>query len=665
MNKASVYLFLFALLTLGLGSCVDQDFDEPPVGELPNLTANTTIAELKARHTVGSEDTPITDSVVIRGVVTADDESGNLFKQIVLEDETGGIILRLNANSLYNEFPVGREVFVKCQGLYVGDFNNLIQINGSPDEAIEEVLIPNFVIGGRFDQPVEPLMTTIGQITPEMYGRLIRLDEVQFAASDTAVFYADAVNRESINRTLEDCNGGSIIVRSSGFADFASEETPAGNGTLVAVLTIFGDTRQLLLRDLTDVQLEGSRCESGGIDGDLLPISELRDLFGDGETSGPEGQKIRGIVVSDKDAGNFDGRNLVLQDASAGIVVRFENDHDFGLGQEVEIAVGGEELSEFNGLLQVNMVPNSRAAGLGTGNPPAPRMATVQEILDNSEAWESTLVAIAAATITGSSTFGGSTTVSDATGSIPMFTRNDANFANQPLPAEAVDMVALVGDFNGPQLLLRNGDDVEGDGGGGGDPELIAMADLRDLYEGGATTGPVNRKIRGIVISDKDNENTTGRNVVLQDETGGLVVRFTDDHNFALGEDVEVIVSGMELSEFNGLFQVNEVPNGSAASFGNGTLPEPRVATVSEIIANLEEWESTLVLIENVTISGGSTFNGLLTVTDDTGSLGMFTRSAASFANAAVPSGTVNLRAVVSEFNDPQIFIRDLNDINP
>ena len=63
-----------------------------------------------------------------------------------------------------------------------------------------------------------------------------------------------------------------------------------------------------------------------------------------------------------------------------------------------------------------------------------------------------------------------------------------------------------------------------------------------------------------LVISDKDNGNITGRNLVLQDESGGIVVRFEDDHNFALNQEVEVLISGQELSEFNGLLQVNDVP---------------------------------------------------------------------------------------------------------
>ena len=663
--KSLLYFLSFFLIVFSVASCLDQDFDEPPVANLPNLTANATIADLKALHTIGTEATLVDDSLVIEAVVTADDQSGNFFRQIAIEDETGGIILRLNATGLFNLFPVGRQVFVNCKGLYIGDFNGLPQINGSPEDAIEELLISQYVIGGRFDQPVDPTPVAIDAITDELTGSLIELNEVQFVAGDTAVAYADAVNRVSINRTLEDCDGNTIIVRTSGYADFASVKTPTGNGRLLAVLTVFGDTRQLVVRDPIDVTLTGTRCEgSGSGGGDLMPIAEVRQLYLTGTTEGPADRSIRGIVISDRNAGNIDVRNLVLQDGSGGIVVRFQDAHSFNLGEELEVTIEGVELSEFNGLLQVNFVPNGNAFSRGSGSLPTPRPATVQEVLTNSEAWESTLVRIEEATISGNGTFNGSATVSDATGSIPMFTRSAANFAQEPLPSGTVTLTAIVGDFNGPQLNIRNLSDIDG-GGSGGDPETISMTELRNLYEGGAGIAPAGRKIRGVVISDADHENITGRNIVIQDASGGLVVRFEDFHNFALGEEVEVVVGGRELSEFNGLFQVNNVPNSNATSFGNGTLPEPRTATIEAVIANLEAWESTLVRIENVTISGGSVFDGLLTLNDGTGTLGMFTRGQATFASASVPSGAITLIGIVSQFNDPQITIRNLDDINP
>ena len=209
---------------------------------------------------------------------------------------------------------------------------------------------------------------------------------------------------------------------------------------------------------------------------------------------------------------------------------------------------------------------------------------------------------------------------------------------------------------------MRNAADADFEGSGG-DPQEITAAELRALFEGGASAVPAARMLKAVVISDVGNGNLTGRNVVVQDASGGIVVRFAEDHSFALGEEIEINVSGMELSEFNGLLQVNNVPNANAVSFGPGTLPTPRVATISEVNDNLEEWESTLVEIIDVTFPEGGTYNGLKTLEDATGTIGMFTRGDATFSSSNVPTEEFTIIAIVSQFNDPQVVIRNLNDI--
>jgi hypothetical protein len=224
-------------------------------------------------------------------------------------------------------------------------------------------------------------------------------------------------------------------------------------------------------------------------------------------------------------------------------------------------------------------------------------------------------------------------------------------------------MTAIVSQFNDHQLVIRNLEDVGGETGTGGDPEQISLAELRTLFEGGATAVPANRFINAVVISDVDAGNTTGRNMVVQDETGGIVIRFADNHSFALGEEVEINVGGDELSEFEGLLQVNNVDNADAISMGNGTMPEPRDATIQEILDNSEAWESTLVRVMDVAYTEGGTFAGAKTLDDGTATIASFTRNQATFSGSNVPDGTFTLTAMVSDFNAPQLTLRNLNDI--
>ena len=129
--------------------------------------------------------------------------------------------------------------------------------------------------------------------------------------------------------------------------------------------------------------------------------------------------------------------------------------------RELEVELIGTELSDFNGLVQVNNAPLSNASKLGTGSI-TPNEITISDLLAQADALESTLVKIVDVTISSSeSTYSGTSTVTDATGSIPMFTRSQATFASTALPGGTVTMTAIVSDFNGAQVNIRSLDDIE------------------------------------------------------------------------------------------------------------------------------------------------------------------------------------------------------------
>lgn len=662
---------LFAVLGLTFSACVDQEFDSPPVRGLPDLEANITVAEVKALHSLGNNPSIIDEDYIVSGIVVGNDVSGNIFKELIFEDATGGILIRLDNTGLYTLYPEGTEVFVKLKGLYIGDFNGRYQISAAAGERVPGPLVAQYVVAGE-QKEVVPTSVTLAELlaSPQLQrsleSRLLSIEGMQFIAGELGQTYAVAGGGSTRNRNVEDCSNNSIIVRLSDFSDFASTEIPEGKGTLKAVFSLFGTTPQLVVREEADMAFTDTRCGGGGggTGGDLVSIQSLRAAFTGATTTVPDNSKIRGIVISDRASGNINARNLFIQDATAGIAVRFAANHSFNLGEEIEITVSGQEISEFNGLLQLNNIPLANVASQGAGTLPTPRTATIAQILASGNAWESTLVRVSDAMLNGGPTFGNNVTVADGTGSLSVFTLFAATFSGNNIPTGMGSLTGIVSDFNGLQLLMRNAADASFQGGGtGGTATLVTVASLRSAFGGGATAAPANSKIRGIITCDVGNGNITGRNAIIQDASGGIVVRFAANHTFALGEELEITVSGMELSEFNGLLQVNNVPNANAISFGPGTLPAPRVATIQEVAANLEAWESTLVRINNVSIPAGGTYSGAKTMQDATGSLDLFTRTAASFANSNVPTGSFSIIGIVSQFTTPQLNIRNLNDI--
>ena len=476
--------YLFPLLFLGLlTACVDQEFDAPPVdGEDPGLTANTTIAELKALHPFDESVTPITGDVIIKGTVIADDRTGNLYRTFILQDETAGIQVLINLTNNYIYYPVGREVFIKAEGLFLSDYRGVLQLGGyvteeNGSQSLGDVIdLTNTIFPGRQGAGIVPTEKTIGQLNDDDVNTLVKLSDVQFAPLDRNVPFGDAVGRSNINRELQSCDGENIVIRTSGFADFAATNTPDGSGMVTAVYTVFNTTKQLLIRDTTDVMFTEALCGQGNPE-DFISIADARDLFNGSVAVVPAGKHIKGIVTSDIANANLTNRNLFLQEpGGAGIAIRFDEPHNFSMGAELDINVGGLEVSEFNGLLQINNVPTGRVLPIGTGSVD-PQVVTIEDLLDNFDDYESELVRINGVTLNGDD-YAFDTEVTDGNESIVLFGTTYSTFANTTVADNEVDLIAIVsqgGNDAVAQLIIRNLDDVVGGnhgggGGGGGTP---------------------------------------------------------------------------------------------------------------------------------------------------------------------------------------------------
>lgn len=453
----TIIFFLASVLT----SC-NENFDEPPVeGQDPNIEANISIAALKAKY-LGTA-VKITEDLVIKGVVIADDRSGNFYKSLVIQDSTAGILIRMDGSSMYTKYPIGRRIFIKCKGLCLGEYSGLIQLGGAIDNTtsppgvttIPSAVFDDYILPGVWGINVQPIDVNINDLDNTYQNMLIRINDVQVSDADAGKTYADPIGLSSVNINIEDCAANSIIMRSSGYASFAGKQTPLGKGSVTAVYSVFGTDKQLIIRDYTDLKMDSVRCGGGVIS--YVGIKSIRDAFVSGSTTAPAGARIKGIVISDRTTNNIVGQNLVIQDSTGGIVLRFSGSHTFSVGDEIEVNVGGIGLSEFNGLLQISTLSNSAATKIGTGTI-TPRVATIAAISSNFEAWESTLIQISGVTMTGGTggTYSGNVTLSDGSGTITLFTRSSASFAGNSYPLTPVTVVGYLGQFTSAQVQVRD-----------------------------------------------------------------------------------------------------------------------------------------------------------------------------------------------------------------
>lgn len=262
------YILAFVWLILPMVSCNYNRLDEPrseEVGQQQWAATTHTIAQLKALYHRGP--TQITDNVIIEAQVMSDDNEGNLYRSIYLADATGAIELRLGLGGLSTLFPQGSIVRLHAKGLTLGRYGGQINLGASSKNPryetayVAEKTIKNYITYKSAGQ-VEPINLELSKLSQQYAGKLIKLSDVQFVASEVGQTYADPLNKATqmnVNRTLVDRSGKTIIVRTSSYARFAGRQLPKGSGSITAILTYFNTTPQLLLLKERDAALNGAR----------------------------------------------------------------------------------------------------------------------------------------------------------------------------------------------------------------------------------------------------------------------------------------------------------------------------------------------------------------------------------------------------------------------
>ncbi len=458
------------LLFAGLFSCSKKELDRPPDNrsEDPQLKVTHSIAALQAVP----HGTAIVEDMVISGVVVMDDKSGNYSRKLVLEDSSGGIEVLIDQDNLYNDYPVGRKLYIRCKGLYTGAPGLNPQLGYAPDangslSAIPAVLADQYLVKGNYPEPLIPDTVTLAMLAmPDKAKRylntLVVIKAVQFADADTLQPYAQQVLlATATNRMIRDCNNGSIVMRSSGYARFQPCLTPEGNGQLMALYTRFNGNPQLCIRDTSDVRFYHPRC---GIPpaAELSPISEIRALApaaGDSVDILPV-YKIAGVVISDRLGGN------VLPALPCRMVCKVSLS---GLPERLFITwairssstLPAESWPALTASYRFPMYRLRQYISSWQGVPFRCGTASIAELLLHYKDWESTLVRIPQAMIAAGGNYSGYKTLSDSTGSLTLYTLAGAAFAAGFVPVAPAGFTGILGTFEqSPQLQLRNINDV-------------------------------------------------------------------------------------------------------------------------------------------------------------------------------------------------------------
>lgn len=285
MRHAYYFLYMVAaMLCLTTTACMDNWDDETPSQQVPfgnnslQATNIVTIQELKQMYPNVFADTDqnkqITEDIKIMGRVTGNDLGGNIYKQFIMQDETGAIIVAVNQGGMSGFLPEGALVLISLKDLYIGGYRKMPEIgmpyNGTSIGRMQkDVFNQHFRIMG---EPAPELVSPI-DFDPDMdmdanCGRLVTLTGVTFNAANGTAALADPndVTGGATNRQVK-LNGQAtskkVYVRTSTYADFAATVMPFDNVnkralpcTITGIATRFNTDWQILIRKSNDLVVE-------------------------------------------------------------------------------------------------------------------------------------------------------------------------------------------------------------------------------------------------------------------------------------------------------------------------------------------------------------------------------------------------------------------------
>ena len=283
MGNLKSYIRTFALAAVvvaGFSACQD-DVDDPSANATVSaLQPNTTLLELKEKFwkdkediknyakTILDEDDP-SRRFIIHGTVVSSDEEGNIFKSLIIQDETAAMAFSIDSYNLYLRYRRGQEVVLDVTGMEIGMYASLQQIgrkswyeNGkswqvsfmAPETFYARAELNGYPDLAAIDTLTMSTFSDIQQQTPEclrkMQSRLVRFKNVYFQdGGERKLSVWHTKENDEQNTTIIDRNGANLTVRTSGYSTFFNTTLPVGNIDIVGILSYYNDSWQLMLLD--------------------------------------------------------------------------------------------------------------------------------------------------------------------------------------------------------------------------------------------------------------------------------------------------------------------------------------------------------------------------------------------------------------------------------
>lgn len=274
-----IVLSLMAATALLLTGCMNE-FDDLtftdgayPYGNnaIPADAPITAIQDLKtvvypqlfsSASTYNYQYTRVDTALYISGRIVSNDESGNVYKNIAIEDATGAIVISVNGTGLYSFLPMGQKVILSLNGLDFGAYSNMpeigmayqtekygLQLGRMSQKTFEQHVR---LVGAPEPSAVSPKVMNdydLKALTATDYPCFVKFENVTFADGGKPYAPTDGNTEDryiQVGSQKVDC-------RMSNYSNFSLDTIPRGKVDVTGLLTLYGSTKQLLVRVVDDI----------------------------------------------------------------------------------------------------------------------------------------------------------------------------------------------------------------------------------------------------------------------------------------------------------------------------------------------------------------------------------------------------------------------------
>ena len=305
--KRFKYYIWFAACIMALTSCMDGEnlkgewnepdiASEPPFGNSEIEETNViTIKKLLESHksainTEGDYDF-ISEDIQIKGYVTCNDRTGNMYKEIMIQDETAAISFGIGYSGLSGFLPEGQEIIVNLKGLYIGNYR-LAAVIGIPytdsDGTYCVGQMPlttwnkhfNFTANKKSKEEIEAMIEVFADGTTKTKWKIDSdagklgilknvsiksggfydpntdsyIDGIIFIPGESALTYPGYSTSWYFNEQPDGSSGG-VQIYTSSYADYASNILPTGKMNIKGIIKRYRNQWEIIIRDLNDIEI--------------------------------------------------------------------------------------------------------------------------------------------------------------------------------------------------------------------------------------------------------------------------------------------------------------------------------------------------------------------------------------------------------------------------